>query len=479
MNWAGSNFAVIGAGVSGQAAVEVLLTLGANVTCYDGSAQAADVLGKEYGTRVGTAIHPDPVELAAAVVHGNHDVVVVSPGVPEISPLFTALAQTNIPLWGEVELAWQVQKHGHRPDTPWLAITGTNGKTTTVGMTAAILEAAGEKAIAVGNVGDPVVLAVAQGNYDALAVELSSFQLRTTSSMRPQAAVCLNLAPDHLDWHGDFAHYRDAKARVYANTEIACIYSEADPQTRDMVAEADVQEGARAIGITLAHPAPSQFGVVEDLLVDRAFLAQRHKHALEVASFADLAHLGGAVPSPAILSDALAAAALARAHGVAPAEVAAGLRAFRPAAHRRVTVGEAAQVTWVDDSKATNAHAAAASLAACPLGRAVWIAGGLAKGQDFSSLVQQVRDRLRGVVVIGVDREPILSALRQYAPGVPFVEVTPHEELMTSVIHEAVALSLPGDTVVLAPACASWDQFGSYGERGEAFSAAVAALDAV
>ena len=241
---------------------------------------------------------------------------------------------------------------------------------------------------------------------------------------------------------------------------------------------ADVVEGARAIGVTLGAPSVSQFGVVEGLLVDRAFVENRARQAVALAHVSDLSGAYGPHPSAAALSDALAAAALARAYGVEPEAVEAGLRSFHPAGHRRAVIAHAADLTWVDDSKATNAHAARASLAGLPPRSAIWIVGGDAKGQDFTELIKQVEPTLRGVVVIGEDRRALVTALSAEAPQVPFVEVDGHEDWMFSVVNEAVALSMPGDTVVLAPACASWDQFDNYGQRGDAFADAVSRLAA-
>src|SRR5690606_2066614 len=263
----------------------------------------------------------DDEALADAVLDAAPDLAVVSPGVPATSPLLTRAAARGLPCWSEVELAWQLQPAEARP--PWLTITGTNGKTTTVGMLSAILTAAGLRAPAVGNVGTPVVRVAAEGGVDALAVELSSFQLHLTHTVAPLASVCLNIAPDHLDWHGSFAAYRADKPRVYDRPVRACRYTAAD--TRAMAAEAVLAHGARGT------PAVGELGIVEDVLCDRAFEPRRQTHALPLATLADLAHLaptpGGQVPGH-VVADALAAAALARAHGVPPEAVAAGLRAF-------------------------------------------------------------------------------------------------------------------------------------------------------
>ena len=340
-----------------------------------------------------------------------------------------------------------------------------------------ILRASGVKAEEVGNIGTPITRAI-DSDAEVFAVELSSFQLHTAYTVRPLASICLNVDADHLDWHGSVEAYAADKARVYENTVRACVYPAADRTVEAMVENADVVEGARAIGLTLGAPTVSQFGIVEGLLVDRAFVDDRHRHAIALAHISDLAGAYGDHPSPAVLSDALAAAALARAYGVEPEAVEAGLRAFRPAGHRRAVVARAADLTWIDDSKATNAHAARASLAGLPPRSAIWIVGGDPKGQDFAELISQVEPTLRGVVVIGADRSVLVKELAAYAPDVPFVEVDGHEDWMFSVVNEAVALSRPGDTVVLAPACASWDQFDNYGQRGDVFADAVRRLAA-
>lgn len=482
----GARVAVVGLGTSGRAALEALGRTGARVTGYDASGAAVEAARESTEVPGDVALRavPAPDDLAGQVLAGRPDVVVVSPGIPAVSPLHVRAAAAGVPTWSEVELAWRLQ--APRADgtyAPWLTLTGTNGKTTTVGMLASILTAAGERAVAVGNVGTPIVrVATATGDdaADVLAVELSSFQLHATRTVSAEAAACLNLAPDHLDWHGSFAAYRDDKAKVYARTRVACVYNEADPATRAMVAHADVLEGARAVGFTLAAPTVGQLGLVEDLLVDRAFHTDRHRSAAELASLADLAHLapaGGDVPGH-VVQDALAAAALALAHGVAPEHVRQGLRDFPAGTHRIERVATVDGVAYVDDSKATNAHAAAASLRAVPAGTCVWVAGGLAKGARFDDLVREHRDRLRGVVLIGVDREPLRSALARHAADVPVIEVdADDDQVMPTAVEHAARLARPGDTVLLAPASASMDQFTSYAERGEAFARAARQLE--
>ena len=456
---------VAGTGVSGRAAATALRGQGAQVRTFDDDAAAAD-------TRDVAAL--DAVRL-----------VVASPGIPPHHPLLAAAVSRRIPVWSEVELAWRLRStRGGRGPAPWLAVTGTNGKTTTVGMLAAILTAAGERAPAVGNVGPPVVDAALDPTHDVLAVELSSFQLHFTAGMAAQAAAVLNIAPDHLDWHGGLDSYVAAKARIYRDVELACVYDVADPRLEALVRDADVAEGARAVGTTIGIPGPGQLGIADGVLVDRAFHAApddpfRSRSADELATFDDLAHLAGPGGlAPHVVTNALAAAALARAHGVPASAVAAGLREFRPGAHRTALVRTVAGVHFVDDSKATNAHAAAAALGGLPAGRVVWIAGGLAKGAEFDTLLIERADRLRAVVLIGADPRPWVDALTRHAPAIPVVTVDPADTgtVMNRAVAHARRLALPGDTVLLAPAGASMDQFRSYAHRGESFARAVAEL---
>ncbi|MGW0963614.1 UDP-N-acetylmuramoyl-L-alanine--D-glutamate ligase [Streptomyces gelaticus] len=465
-DWQGKHVTVAGLGVSGIPAAKVLRGLGAVVTVVnDGDdersrTQAAELEAQGITVRLGDgATLPESTEL-----------IVTTPGWKPDKPLFTAAAEANVPVWGDVELAWRLRGPGA---APWLAVTGTNGKTTTVRMLASILEAAGLRTAAVGNIGVSLLDAVlGDEEYDVLAVELSSYQLHWAPSLRAHSAAVLNLAPDHLDWHGSMAAYVADKGRIYEGNRVACVYNAADPATEDLVREADVEEGCRAIGFTLNTPGPSQLGVVDGILVDRAFVANRQKQAQELAEVKDIDP-----PAPHNIANALAAAALARAFGVGPAAVRDGLRAFCPDPHRIEHVADVAQVAYVDDSKATNTHAAEASLAAYdPI---VWIAGGLAKGATFDELVTGAAGRLRGVVLIGRDRELIREALARHAPEVPVVDLGRTDTgAMSEAVREAARLARPGDTVLMAPACASMDMFVNYNKRGEAFADAVRALAA-
>jgi UDP-N-acetylmuramoylalanine--D-glutamate ligase len=475
-DWSGVRAVVAGFGVSGFAAVDNLTHLGASVVALDekpdGKQEQAEllgVLGADIRLGEGTT---DRLPEGA-------DLLVVSPGWKPTAPLLVQAAERGIPVWGEVELAWRLRDHGPTGSpAPWLAVTGTNGKTTTVQMLHAILQAAGLRSVAAGNVGLPLVEAVMDPTpYDVFAVELSSFQLHYTESMKAEAAVVLNLAEDHLDWydgpHG-MSEYATDKGRIYRGVQKACVYNAADPETERLVRDADVEEGARAVGFTLGMPGVGMVGVVDDILVDRAFIAGRQSSAAELCTLDDLVS-----PAPHVVANALAAAALARAHGVPQAAVRDGLRGFHFDGHRIATVATVAQVTYVDDSKATNPHAARASLLAYD--PVVWIAGGLAKGAHFDDLVASTRDRLRAAVLLGRDRRVVAAALARHAPDVPVIVVDGGETgdghaAMRRAVVAAQDLARPGDTVLLAPGCASMDMFASYADRGDAFAAAVRGL---
>lgn len=471
----GKHVTVAGLGVSGVPAARVLRQLGAEVTVVNGGdgererAQAAELEPLGVRVRLGDGdTLPEGTEL-----------VVTTPGWKPSSPLFAAAESAGVPVWGDVELAWRLRdRDPARKPAPWLAVTGTNGKTTTVRMLASILTAAGLRTAAVGNIGVSLLdVVMGETEYDVLAVELSSYQLHWAPSIRAHSGAVLNLAPDHLDWHGSMAGYAADKGRIYEGNQVACVYNVADPATEDLVREADVAEGCRAIGFTLGTPGLSQLGVVDDLLVDRAFVPNRQQQAQELAEVSDIgadARGGtqGPPPAPHNIANALAAAALARAFGVPPTAVRDGLRAFRPDPHRIEFVAETGGVTWIDDSKATNTHAAQASLAAYE--SIVWIAGGLAKGATFDELVQASAERLRGVVLIGADRALIREALARHAAEVPVVDLDRTDTgAMAAAVREAARLARPGDTVLMAPACASMDMFVNYNARGDAFAAAV------
>ena len=464
---------VAGVGVSGFAAADALHERGARVTAVDGGDPAQNAaLGERAHILdiLGVDVRLGPEHVDGLPDGPLPDLVVTSPGWRPDQPLLAAAAQRGIPVWGEVELAWRMRPE--ESPAPWITVTGTNGKTTTVNMLASILRAAGLRATSAGNVGTPILEAVLHPEpYDVIAVELSSFQLHWSHSLEPLASACLNVAPDHVDWHGSFEEYASAKGRVYENTRVACVYNVQDPATEQLVMDADVQEGCRAIGFTLGTPGLSMVGVVDDVIADRAFVEQRKTSAAELATLADVQ---GSAPvlAPHYLANALAAAALARAYGVPTVAVRDGLRAFTPDPHRIADAGTVGGVRYIDDSKATNPHAAASSLRAFE--HVVWVAGGLLKGADVDQLVQDVAARLRGVVLIGADRAQIADALARHAPDVPVVDVASTDTgVMDLVVAHAADLAQPGDVVLLAPAAASMDMFTNYGARGDAFEEAV------
>ena len=478
-DWSGLRVVVAGLGISGFAAADALIERGAHVTVVDAATEgkvlsdraqilrmldAQVLLGPEHVQRLPTSV------LGAGGAAGPVELVVTSPGWRPDAPLLADAAAAGVPVWGEVELAWRMRPA--RGAAPWVTLTGTNGKTTTVGMVTSILRAGGLRAVAAGNVGTPIMEAVLDPTgYDVIAVELSSFQLHWQRSLAPLASACLNVAPDHLTWHGSLEAYVADKARVFENTQVACVYNVQDPRTEQMVRDADVQEGCRAIGFTLDVPRVGMVGLVDDVLADRAFVAERQTSAAELGTLTDL-RVGTRDPAPHYVANALAAAALARACGVSPGAVRDGLRAFRPDAHRIAEVATADGVTWIDDSKATNPHAAAASLAS--FDHVVWIAGGQLKGSDVDELVAAAATRLRGAILLGVDRAQIAQALARHAPQVPVVDLERTDTgVMEDVVAHAARLARPGDVVLLAPAAASLDMFADYTVRGESFAAAV------
>jgi UDP-N-acetylmuramoylalanine--D-glutamate ligase len=452
--WAGRAVLVAGAAVAGSAAAAALLRRGAVVTVLDRAGSAATERLAAAGARVVITDGAPPPELLVGVSE-----LVVSPGFPPHHRLVTAARAAGLEVYSEPELAWRL-RGGHDP--VWLAVTGTNGKTTTVTMLAAILRAAGLRAAAAGNVGEPLV---DRTGYQVLAVELSSQQLHWSATLAPPVGALLNLAPDHLEWHGGFEEYVTAKTAIWRGAGVA-VGNLDDPRVAALLAAAP----GRAVGFTLAEPRPGQLGCSGGVLLDRAFGTGEG----EPVPLAELAAVRP--PGEHHLANALAAAALARAYGVPPEAVRAGLAGYQPQPHRNALVAKVAGVTYVDDSKATNPHAALASLSAYP--RVVWVAGGQLKGVAVDELVRAVAGRLAGAVLLGQDRAELARALARHAPQVPVVEVASTDDgAMGEVVRAATALAAPGDTVLLAPAAASWDMFSDYAQRGDAFAAAVRAWD--
>ncbi|WP_423923986.1 UDP-N-acetylmuramoyl-L-alanine--D-glutamate ligase [Frigoribacterium sp. 2-23] len=478
-DWSGLRVAVLGIGATGFAVADTLAELGARVLVV---APAVDDDRRELLQLIGAelVLSPEMAEPPEALLALDPDVVIASPGFSPGHPLIEWAASSGLPVWGDVELAWRVRDKVERI-ADWVLVTGTNGKTTTTQLTAAMGTAGGLRTLACGNIGVPVLDAVRDPEgFDLFVVELSSHQLHYLptegpGALRPLASVCLNVESDHLEWHGSFEAYRATKAKVYENTVIACVYNKDDEATRHMVEEADVEEGCRAIGFGLSAPGPSDFGVIGSdtgaVLVDRAFLAERRHRALELTTTEALAEVGLAADH--LVADVLAAAALARAVDVDPRAIRDAVAGFAVDHHRMEVVASARGITWVDDSKATNPHAARASLSAFP--HVVWVVGGLFKGVDVEPLIRDATSAVRGAVVIGADRAELVAAFARHAPGIPLFEVdeADTDHVMSTAVRLAAGVAQPGDTVLLAPAAASFDQFSDYAARGRAFASAV------
>ena len=471
----GTRILVTGAGITGRSVSAALEPTGVRLTICDD-----DPLALQRLVTPATVVNTD--EAVATIA--DYALVITSPGFPPTAPVLAAAAAAGVPIWGDVELAWRLDQAGWF-GTPkrWLVVTGTNGKTTTTSMLHAMLVAAGRNALLCGNIGNPVIDMLAEP-ADLLAVELSSFQLHWAPSLRPEAGAVLNVAEDHLDWHGSMEAYAADKAR--ALTGGVAVAGLDDPVAAGLLARA---EAPVRVGFRLGEPAAGELGVRDGALVDRAFA--------DGLVLADTTALPA--PGPIGILNSLAAAALARTVDVPADAIAAALSSFEVGRHRAEVVAEVDGVTYVDDSKATNPHAALASIAGYP--RVVWIAGGLLKGASVDDLVAKVANRLVGAVLIGRDRAQVANALSRHAPNVPIVEVVTGEDfgvpertesdvtsvtrvvavaetatasgVMAAVVAAARRLARPGDTVLLAPAGASFDQFSGYVERGDAFADAV------
>ena len=468
-DWSGLRVAVLGLGATGFSVADTLVELGSRVRVIYGKPdedreRLLDVIGAE------RALAESDAAQIAELEAFDPELLVVSPGFPSHHPVITWATDRHLPVWGDIELGWRLRDKTERI-ADWICITGTNGKTTTTQLTAHMLVAGGLRAVPAGNIGTPILDVLRDPiGYDVVVVELSSFQLDRVFTVSPFASACLNFADDHLDWHSGSEGYWSAKARVYERTQVACVYNRADQETLRMVEGADVIEGARAISFGLDTPPPSGFGVVEGILVDRGFHSDRVESAFELVTVEELAERG--LGTPHMAQNILAASALARSRGVEPEAIASAALGFVPDPHRAQMLGQWQGSVWIDDSKATNVHAANASLQAHP--SVVWILGGLLKGVDISSLVASHVTRLRAAVVIGAERAEVLSILAAHAPGVPVTEVRAERgiDVMRDAARAAAEHAREGDTVLLSPATASMDQFESYADRGNAFQQA-------
>ena len=487
---AGRHVLVVGLGITGQSVTALLARHGATVTAVDSRDDterqdlAAKLAADGVSVRLGSVqIGPD------ASIDDDTELVVTSPGLRPDTPVLATAAAARIEVIGDVELAWRL-----RPTLPdgsrqqWLAVTGTNGKTTTVRMLAAMLAAGGHRSVAAGNVGTPILDVVTDPEpFGVVAVELSSFQLYWSSTIRPLAAVVLNLAAHHLDWHDDIESYAAAKARIFAPGTIAICNAD-DPRSAEMASTALMAgQASRKVAFRLSEPGEGELGIADGWLVDCAFDTSMTPVRLgtrgSVSTGASMTPVRLAPvsavqpPAPHNVADALAAAALARAYGDSPSAIEAGLADFKPEPHRISLVAELDGVAYIDDSKASNPAAAAASLAAFP--SVVWVAGGLFRGSDadLDALVATAASRIRAAVLIGTDRARFSRALARHAPDVPVFELASTDTgVMDQAVAQAAEVAQRGDTVLLAPAAQSWDMFRDYPARGDAFAAAVVRL---
>jgi UDP-N-acetylmuramoylalanine--D-glutamate ligase len=435
--FAGERVLVVGLGVAGRAAARVLAEEGAQVRVTEERAEAVGAREiRELGVEVLTGGH-EPWHLDGVTS------VVASPGVPEGAPILRWAADRGVAIWSELDVGARLCH------VPFVAVTGTNGKSTTTMMVAAMMQAAGLDATACGNIGHAFSLASREG-HAALAVEASSFQLRFHHWLHPRVSVLLNVAQDHVDWHGSFERYAEAKARVYArqNENDIHVGNADDHRGREI----SVGAPCPVVWFRLGPPGDGEVGFVGRELVARVD---------------GEAHLGAPVfDAVGFRADAAAAAAAALSFGLPASSVAEGLRRTVPLPHRGEEVARVGSVTFLDDSKATNVHAALHALS----GRhdVVLIAGGVAKGVDLSPLAEAA-PALSAVVAIG-EAAPEIAVL--FESKVAVSKAGSIEEA----VREGFELAPRGGTVLLAPACASWDMFRDYAERGERFARAAQRL---
>ncbi len=439
--------AVLGVGVTGRAVADFLECRGSDFDLYD------DKAGEYNGRVISTSSEP--------IRH--YGLAIISPGWKRSHPRIQSFLQSDIRLISEIDFAWLVKSEA-APEQKWVALTGTNGKTTTIQMLQSIMDSAGVKGLACANVGIPAIAAASQiPALDYLALELSSFQIEWSELPHFEAVAILNIAEDHIDWHETFDNYANAKMSLIASSDCAILNAQ-DPE----IAMRSTSFQGKKIFYSLDTPMPHELGLVEDLLVDRAFVADSEEATL----IAELKDIHPQVPHN--VSNALAASGIALAMGIPHEFIKKGLSAFTLDHHRLEEVLERDGVKWINDSKATNPHAAIAGILANS--SVIWVAGGLAKGATMDALVKRAAPRLKAAILIGTDKELIAEALTLHAPEIPFYRVEGDgdpDSLMRAIIGRAKELATKGDVVLLAPACASMDQFDSYAHRGELFAQAV------
>jgi UDP-N-acetylmuramoylalanine--D-glutamate ligase len=470
-DWSNLRAVVYGVGVSGFAVADTLHELGSSLLVVANSAdeQHADLLGV---LGIDTAIGIPKEDQLSKVINFAPHVIVVSPGIKPTDEILLWAQQNSVAIWGDIDLAWRLRdKTGSI--AKWVLITGTNGKTTTTQLVEQMLLSGGKRAIACGNIGLPILDAIRHPDgFDYLVVEVSSFQLHYMNEPHPYVSALLNIAEDHIDWHGTFEEYAKAKGKVFQGAQRAIVYNVEDERTIDLMKQADVEsEETLAVGFTRGFPADLQVGYVEDSLIDRAFFPYRAKELPQISSHDEIGKIG--VVTPHLLANVAAATAIARACDISPNTIGDAIAKFKLDRHRIEFVANQGGVLWFDDSKATNAHATEASLRSFE--RVVWIVGGLLKGVNIRPLIRNNVDRLKAAVVIGADRSEVLASLRECAPELQVIEISESDstKIMNRVVEAARSIAEDGDVVLLAPSAASMDQFQDYADRGNQFARAV------
>jgi UDP-N-acetylmuramoylalanine--D-glutamate ligase len=438
----GAKCILFGAGVTGAPTLDYLKSKGATVISVDEKVQGDGIkhtLEKKDLVGVGLAI--------------------VSPGWRVDHPLISLVREAGIELISEIDLAWKV-KQQICPNQRWIALTGTNGKTTTVQMLESMLIESGINAKACGNLGYTAIEAVVNSSADILALELSSFQLEWSNLAHFEAGAILNIAEDHIDWHQSFEKYLAAKLKISQLADLVILNK--DDQH---LAKSGKTLSKPITWISLQVPSKGEIGLVENLIVDRAFIKGDAEALFEISDV-----------TPSVghnVSNAMAAAALARSVGAKSDAIANALRNFKLDHHRLEVVHKSGGITFINDSKATNPHAAIAALYSQM--ESIWIAGGLAKGAAMDELAQKCQSRIKAAILIGSDAPIIKDALLKQAPNLAIYTTDLNLkglDVMRSVMSIVKEIAVSGDVVLLAPACASMDQFKNYADRGESFTEA-------
>lgn len=470
MQVADKTVVIAGLGVSGTSLAQVLAERGAHVIGVDERKPEADLHSFDQ------------------VDWGRVDYVMASPVFNPRTPFILEAQRRGIPVMSEVEFAWRLRVNNERTGqpAPWIGITGTNGKTSTTEMTSEMLSACGMDAPTAGNIasGDmsmSLSRCATNPHHDALCVELSSFQLHFTDSLELDCAAITNIADDHLDWHGGRENYAADKSKVFHNAKRAIVYNAQDATVSALAQQAQTAPGCRKVGFTLAVPQAGEIGIEDGWIVDRSGVASGTVgESVKLAPIAEFTHLmePDGTLYPHLVADALTALALVLGLGADAATALKALKAFKPGGHRIETVAQAqvqgGSIRFVDDSKATNGHAANASLSSFPAKSVVWIAGGLAKGSRFEQLIHDQAKTIKAAVIIGKDQEPMREAFASQAPEIPvtFIDPADNATVMERAVEACGQYAQAGDVVLMAPACASMDQFKSYADRGNKFAAA-------